>query len=146
MKENDRKTEDGFTLIEIMVVVTILAILAGLVVPKLVGRTDDAKRVAAGVQIKNLEGALTLYKLDNNDYPTTEQGLDALVNRPSVGEATAKWREGGYIAKIPNDPWGRPYAYISPGMHGDYDILSYGGDGEPGGEKNDADVESWNLE
>lgn len=141
-----RSSAAGFTLIEIMVVVTILAILSVLVVPKLIGRTDEAKRVAAKVQIKNIEGALQMYKLDNGDYPTTEQGLDALVSRPSVGEAPKNWREGGYLPKVPKDPWGNPYVYISPGTHGDYDLASYAGDGESGGDGKNADIESWNLE
>ncbi len=136
----------GFTLIEIMVVVTILAILSVLVVPKLIGRTDEAKRVAAKVQIKNLEGALQMYRLDSGDYPTTEQGLDALVQKPSIGETPKNWREGGYLPKVPKDPWGNAYVYTSPGTHGDYDLSSYAGDGESGGEGKNADIESWSLE
>lgn len=141
-----RSSQAGFTLIEIMVVVTILAILSVLVVPKLIGRTDEAKRVAAKVQIKNLEGALQMYKLDNGNYPTTEQGLDALVQKPTVGQTPKNWREGGYLPKVPKDPWGNPYVYVSPGTHGDYDVTSYGGDGESGGEGKSADIESWNME
>ncbi|HZR47289.1 MAG TPA: type II secretion system major pseudopilin GspG [Candidatus Manganitrophaceae bacterium] len=141
-----RSSQAGFTLIEIMVVVTILAILSVLVVPKLIGRTDEAKRVAAKVQIKNLEGALQMYKLDNGNYPTTEQGLDALVQKPTVGQTPKNWREGGYLPKVPKDPWGNPYVYVSPGTHGDYDVTSYGGDGESGGEGKNADIESWNME
>lgn len=136
----------GFTLIEIMVVVTILAILAALVVPKLVGRSDDARRVAAKVQIKNIGGALQLYKLDSGMYPSTSQGLDALVEKPNIGKIPENWKEGGYLAKVPKDPWGKPYAYLSPGRHGDYDLVSYGPDGEQGGEGKNADVESWDLE
>lgn len=139
-------SEKGFTLIEIMVVITILAILAVLVVPKIVNRTDDARRVAAKTQIKNIEQGLQLYKLDNGVYPTTEQGLDALVHQPTVGEIPKSWREGGYLPKVPNDPWGNHFIFISPGTHGDYDLLSYGSDGEPGGEGKSADIESWNLE
>lgn len=141
-----RPAQAGFTLIEIMVVVTILAILSVLVVPKLVGRTDEARRVAAKVQIKNIEGALQMYKLDNGSYPTTEQGLEALVQKPTIGDVPRNWREGGYIQKVPNDPWGNPYVYISPGTNGDYDLASYASDGESGGEGKNADVESWNME
>ncbi|HLF86130.1 MAG TPA: type II secretion system major pseudopilin GspG, partial [Nitrospiria bacterium] len=107
--------QEGFTLIEIMVVITILAILAVLVVPKIVGRTDEARRTAAAVQIRNIEQALQLFKLDNGFYPSTEQGLDALVMAPTIGETPKKWKEGGYLSKIPKDPWGNPFQYISPG-------------------------------
>ena len=136
----------GFTLIEIMVVITILAILAALVAPRFVGKTDDARIVAAKVQIKNIEGALAFYKLDNAIYPSTEQGLDALVLQPTIGATPNHWRKGGYLDKVPNDPWSRPYVYFSPGTHGDYDMISYGADGEPGGEDKNGDIESWNLE
>ncbi|HIE64571.1 MAG: type II secretion system major pseudopilin GspG [Nitrospira sp.] len=138
--------ERGFTLIEIMVVVTILAILAALVVPKLVGRSDDARRVAAKVQIKNIEGALQLYKLDSGIYPSTSQGLDALVEKPNIGRIPNNWKEGGYLPKVPKDPWGKQYAYLSPGRHGDYDLVSYGPDGEQGGEGKNSDIESWDLQ
>src|SRR6185436_14795796 len=106
----------GFTFIEIMVVVAILAILAALVVPRIMGRTDDAKRTAAKVQIRNIDGALQLYKLDHGVYPTTEQGLKALVEKPSVGVIPKKWKIGGYLQKLPEDPWGNPYKYLSPGQ------------------------------
>lgn len=135
----------GFTLIEIMVVVTILAILIALVAPKMVGRSDQARRVATQAQIKNIEGALQLYKLDNGVYPDTEQGLDALVHLPTIGAIPKHWKEGGYLAKVPEDAWGNSYVYISPGTHGEYDLLSYGVDNEPGGEGDNADLESWNL-
>ena len=108
----------GFTFIEIMVVVAILAILAALVVPRIMGRTDDAKRTAAKVQIRNLEGALQLYKLDNGVFPSTEQGLKALVEKPSVGVIPKKWKIGGYIPKLPEDPWANPYKYLSPSPEG----------------------------
>ncbi|HEY5594226.1 MAG TPA: type II secretion system major pseudopilin GspG [Nitrospiria bacterium] len=136
----------GFTLIEIMVVVFILALLAGIVVPKIMGRTDEARRTAAMVQIKNIEEGLHLYKLDNGFYPATEQGLSALVAKPTIGAIPPHWREGGYLPKLPKDPWSHEYVYISPGGHGDYDLISYAADGEPGGEGKDADVESWNME
>lgn len=140
--------EPGFTFIEIMVVVAILAILAALVVPRIMGRTDEAKRTAAKVQIRNIEGALQLYKLDNGVYPSTEQGLKALIEKPSVGVIPKKWKIGGYLPKLPEDPWGNPYKYLSPSpnLKGDYEIISYGTDGEVGGEGVNADIENWNLD
>ncbi len=138
--------EGGFTFIEIMVVVAILAILAALVVPRIMGRTDEAKRTAVKVQIKNIEGALQLYKLDNGVYPSTEQGLRALVEKPAVGVIPKKWKEGGYLPKVPEDSWGNPYKYVSPSPRGDYEIISYGTDGEPGGEGVNADINNWNLD
>ncbi len=141
-----RWNERGFTLIEIMVVLIIIGLLAGIIVPKLIGRTEEAKRTKAKMQIKNLQTALDLYKLDNGVYPSTEQGLQALVEKPTIGEIPKHWREGGYIDKIPKDPWGNPYVYISPGVHGEYDLYSYGADGEEGGEGKNADIQSWNLE
>ena len=140
----------GFTFIEIMVVVAILAILAALVVPRIMGRTDDAKRTAAKVQIRNIEWALQLYKLDNGVYPTTEQGLKALVEKPSVGVIPKKWKIGGYLPKLPEDPWGNPYKYLSPVQRGDqkidYEVTSLGTDGEVGGEGVNADITNWNLD
>ena len=136
----------GFTFIEIMVVVAILAILAALVVPRIMGRTDDAKRTATKVQIRNIEGALQLYKLDNGVYPSTEQGLKALVEKPSVGVIPKKWKIGGYIPKLPEDPWANPYKYLSPSQKGDYELISLGTDGEVGGEGINADITNWNLD
>ncbi len=144
-RKRRRSSERGFTLIEIMVVVTILAILIALVAPKMVGRTDQARRVSTKAQMKNIEGALQLYKLDNGIYPSTEQGLEALVDVPTVGVIPKNWKEGGYLSKVPNDAWGNPFAYVSPGSNGEYDLVSYGADDEPGGEGDDADIESWNL-
>ncbi len=138
--------EGGFTFIEIMVVVAILAILAALVVPRIMGRTDEAKRTAAKVQIRNIEGALQLYKLDNGVYPSTEQGLRALVEKPTVGVIPKKWKPGGYLQKIPEDPWGNPYKYLSPSPRGEYEIISLGTDGEVGGEGVNADITNWNLD
>jgi general secretion pathway protein G len=138
--------EKGFTLIEIMVVIIILGLLVAIVAPKILGRTDDARVTAAKLQVRQIEEALHLYKLDNGVYPSTEQGLDALVNKPSVGDVPMRWREGGYVPKIPQDPWAHSYVYISPGAHGDYDLSSNGADGEPGGEGKNADIESWNIE
>src|SRR5215813_15648763 len=144
----------GFTFIEIMVVVAILAILAALVVPRIMGRTDDAKRTAAKVQIRNIEGALQLYKLDNGVYPTTEQGLKALVEKPSVGAIPKKWKVGGYLPKLPEDPWQNPYKYASPSQKrnaagaplGEYEVMSLGTDGEVGGEGINADITNLNLD
>ena len=140
------RSEQGFTFIEIMVVVAILAILAALVVPRIMGRTDDAKRTAAKVQIRNIEGALQLYKLDNGVYPSTEQGLKALVEKPSVGVIPKKWKLGGYLPKLPVDSWQNPYKYLSPSQKGDYEVISLGTDGEVGGEGINADIANWNLD
>ena len=141
-----KNCQRGFTLIEIMVVVIILGILAGIVVPRLLEEPEEARRTKAQVQIKSFEEALAMYKLHNGFFPTTEQGLEALVNKPETGRIPNNYKEGGYMNKIPADPWGNNYVYLSPGVHGDYDLLSYGADGEPGGEGKDADVENWNLE
>jgi general secretion pathway protein G len=141
-----RRDQRGFTLIEVMVVVVILGILAGIVVPKLLDRPEEARRTKAELQIKGIEDALALYKLDNGLFPSTEQGLIALVQKPDSGRIPIKYREGGYMKKIPSDPWGGNYIYLSPGLNGDYDLLSYGADGEPGGEGKDADVQSWEIE
>ena len=141
-----RGSERGFTFIEIMVVVAILAILAALVVPRIMGRTDDAKRTATKVQIRNIEGALQLYKLDNGIYPSTEQGLKALVEKPSVGVIPKKWKLGGYLPKLPEDSWQNPYKYLSPSPKGDYEVTSLATDGEVGGEGINADITNWNLD
>jgi general secretion pathway protein G len=135
----------GFTLIEIMVVVVIMGILAALVVPKLMGRTDDARITAAKQDISTLMQALKLYRLDNQRYPTTEQGLTALTNRPTNGPAAPNWKSGGYIDKLPKDPWGGQYQYLSPGVRGEVDVFTYGADGQPGGAGADADIGSWDL-
>lgn len=135
----------GFTLIEIMVVVVIMGILAALVVPKLMGRTDDARIIAARQDIATLMQGLKLYKLDNQRYPTTEQGLQSLIARPVNGPIPTNWKTGGYLERLPKDPWGNPYQYLSPGMRAEVDVLSYGSDGQPGGTGNDADIGSWAL-
>ncbi|MEM7827904.1 MAG: type II secretion system major pseudopilin GspG [Candidatus Aenigmatarchaeota archaeon] len=140
------RQSNAFTLIELMIVIIILGILASIVVPKLMGRPEEARRTKAKIQIRNFQQALDLFKLDNGFYPTTEQGLEALVKKPTISPIPPKYREEGYIDKIPKDPWGNPYVYICPGKHGEYDIISYGADGEPGGEGKNADIESWNLE
>ncbi|MDO9068473.1 MAG: type II secretion system major pseudopilin GspG [Deltaproteobacteria bacterium] len=137
----------GFTLIEIMVVIVILALLAAIVGPKLIGRSDDAKVTDTRVQIKNIETALKLYKLDNGSYPSTEQGLSALVAKPTVGLIPKNYKGEGYLEskKLPKDPWGSDYVYLSPGEHGDFDIYSFGADGVKGGEGKNADITSWDM-
>jgi general secretion pathway protein G len=138
----------GFTLIEIMVVIIILGILAMYVAPKLMGRPEEAKQVRAKMDIAALETALKLYKLDSGVYPGTEQGLLALVQRPEAGVIPKKWRQGGYLekGKVPKDPWGNDYVYLSPGLKGDFDIISYGADGVPGGENENKDLNNWDTE
>lgn len=143
-KHADRRLrEAGFTLIEIMVVIVILGLLAALVVPKLVGRTEEAKRTQTRVQIKNIQQAVELFKLDNGFYPSTEQGVEALVRMPEAGRVAKNYRKGGYLERVPKDPWGNPFVYTSPGQNAEYDISSYGADGVPGGEGEDSDVNSW---
>ncbi len=133
----------GFTLIEIMVVVVIMGVLAALVVPRLMGRTDDARILAAKQDISTLMQALKLYRLDNQRYPTTEQGLQALVARPTVAPIPQNWKTGGYLDRLNKDPWGNNYQYLAPGTRGEIDVFSYGADGKPGGTGIDADVGSW---
>jgi general secretion pathway protein G len=144
----EKRGSSGFTLIELMVVIVILGILAGLIIPRIMGRPEEARQMKAQVQIESIETALRLYKLDNGSYPSTEQGLQALVEAPTVGELPRAWREGGYLekGKIPNDPWGNEYVYLSPGVHGDYDLSSYGAEGQPGGEGKDKDINSWDTD
>ncbi len=141
-------SSSGFTLIELMVVIVILGILTAIIAPKIIGRTDDAKVTEARVQISNFETAIKMYKLDNGYYPTTAQGLTALVARPVGSPEPRRWKKGGYIekGKVPNDPWGNQYIYASPGIKGDYDLLSYGADGVRGGEEYDADLSNWDVE
>jgi general secretion pathway protein G len=139
-------TRSGFTLIEIMVVIIILGILVGLIVPRFMEKPEKARVVKAKMQIESISAALKEYKLDNGDYPTTEQGLEALAEKPSIGKIPKKYPEKGYLPKIPKDPWGNDYVYTSPGEHGDFDLISYGADGEEGGEGKDADVQSWEIE
>jgi general secretion pathway protein G len=138
----------GFTLIEIMVVIVILALLAALVGPKLIGRSDDAKVADTKVQIRNLETALKLYKLDSGLFPTTEQGLQSLVAKPTTGVIPKNYKAEGYLEskKVPQDPWGNDYVFISPGANGDYDLCSFGADGVKGGEGKGADLCNWNLQ
>lgn len=142
------KSTHGFTLIELMVVIVILGILVSFIAPRLMGRPDEAKQVKARVQMESLETAIKLYKLDNGIYPTTEQGLQALVEQPQTGTVPKKWRKGGYLekGKVPKDPWGNEFVYLSPGAHGDYDIIAYGADGVPGGEEFNKDINSWEID
>ncbi len=132
----------GFTLIEIMVVVVILGILAAIVVPKIMDRPDAARITKAKQDIRTLEGALNLYKLDNYNYPSTDEGLEALTQKPAN---SAAWKDGGYIDRLPQDPWGKPYQYLSPGVQGNIDIYTQGADNSPGGEGANADIGNWNL-
>ncbi|MTV40368.1 type II secretion system major pseudopilin GspG [Duganella radicis] len=143
MKKFTNRAQRGFTLIEIMVVVVIMGVLAALVVPKLLNRTGESKVAAAKVDIATIMQALKLYKLDNQRYPTTEQGLQALIEKPTGGPAANGWKAGGYVEKMPKDPWGNPYQYLSPGIKGEIDVFSYGADGQPGGTGDDADIGSW---
>jgi general secretion pathway protein G len=131
----------GFTLIELMVVLVIIGVLAALIVPNVLERADDARTMAARTDVNNLMQALKLYRLDNQRYPTAEQGLAALVAKPTSGPIPGNWKP--YIDKLPNDPWGRPYQYLQPGLRGEVDVLSFGADGQAGGEGKDADVGSW---
>jgi general secretion pathway protein G len=137
------RVQRGFTLIEVMVVIAILGILAALIVPKIMSRPDEARRVAAKQDIGTMMQALNLYRLDNGRYPSSDQGLKALVEKPTTDPVPNNWKEGGYLERLPNDPWGNPYEYLNPGAHGPIDVLSYGVDGKSGGEGNDADIGSW---
>ncbi|MET0266441.1 MAG: type II secretion system major pseudopilin GspG [Duganella sp.] len=138
-----RRASRGFTLIEIMVVVVIMGVLAALVVPKLLSRTSESKVAAAKVDIATIMQSLKLYKLDNQRYPTTEQGLQSLLVKPTSGPAANGWKSGGYLEKMPKDPWGNPYQFLSPGIKGEVDVYSLGADGQPGGTGDDADIGSW---
>ena len=138
----------GFTLIELMVVIVILGILAMYIGPKIMGRPDEAKQVKARMDIAALETALKLYKLDNGWYPSTEQSLQALVVKPETGDIPTKWKTGGYLEKnkVPLDPWKNQYLYLAPGINGEFDLISYGSDGVPGGEEANRDINNWELE
>lgn len=134
----------GFTLIEVLVVVAILAILAAIVVPRIMDRPDEAKAVAAKADIGAIVQSLKLYRLDNGFYPSTDQGLGALVQRPSTPPVPANWKQGGYLERLPRDPWGGDYQYLNPGVHGEIDVFSLGADHAPGGEGSGADIGNWN--
>ena len=131
----------GFTLIELMVVLVIIGVLAALIVPNVLERADDARTMAARTDVNNLMQALKLYRLDNQRYPSAEQGLQALVAKPTAGVIPSNWKP--YVDKLPNDPWNRPYQYLNPGIKGEVDVLSFGADGQAGGKGKDADVGSW---
>ncbi len=145
MKTSSSSRSCGFTLIEVMVVIVIIAVLAALIVPKVMSRPDEARIAAARQDIGAISQALKLYKLDNMRYPTTEQGLQALVKKPATTPIPENWKGNGYLEKLPKDPWGGQYKYLHPGLHGDVDIISYGANREPGGEGSDADIGSWDL-
>jgi general secretion pathway protein G len=136
-----RAAQAGFTLIELMVVLVIIGVLAALIVPNVLERADDARVTAARTDVNNLMQALKLYRLDNQRYPTSEQGLQALVSKPSTEPVPPNWKP--YLEKLPNDPWGRPYQYLNPGVKGEIDVMSLGADGQPGGEGKNADIGSW---
>jgi general secretion pathway protein G len=138
-------TRNGFTLIEVLVVIVILGILAALVVPRVLERPDEARVIAAKSDIATILAALKLYRLDNQRYPTSEQGLDALATRPTQPPPPPNWKPNGYLERLPKDPWGRPYQYLNPGLRGEIDVFSFGADGQPGGTGIDADVGSWDL-
>lgn len=148
MRDKTSLNNNGFTLIELMVVIVILGILAVYLAPKIMGEPEKAKQTKAKIDIQALETALRMYKLDNGHYPTTSQGLQALVTVPSGGPSAKNWREGGYLekSKLSKDPWGNDYVYLSPGVHGDFDIISYGADGEPGGTGKNKDITNWESE
>lgn len=135
----------GFTLIEIMVVVVIMAILAALIVPRVMSRPDEARVIAAQQDIRTIMQSLKLYRLDNMRYPTTDQGLAALVKAPDLPPLASNWKAGGYLERLPRDPWGNHYQYLNPGVRGEIDVFSLGADGVPGGEGFNADIGSWSL-
>jgi general secretion pathway protein G len=139
------KKPNGFTLIEVMIVVVILGILAAVVVPRLMDRPDTARVAAAKSDIAVIMQQLKLYRLDNTFYPSTDQGLQALTAKPATNPVPTNWKQGGYVERLPNDPWGRPYQYLNPGLRGEIDVFSLGADGQPGGEGANADIGSWGL-
>jgi len=140
--------QKGFSFIELMVVIVILGILAGMTIPRYMGRTDEAKAIKAKVDIAAIGTSLKMYLLDNGAYPTTEQGLLSLIKKPDTEPSAPNWNKNGYLdkKKLPKDPWGREYIYICPGIHEEFDIFSYGGDEAPGGKGRNADIRSWELD
>ena len=141
IKGMKKRFAQGFTLIELMVVVVIIGVLAAVILPNVIGRDDDARAAVAKTDVNNIMQGLKLYKLDNQNYPTAEQGLQALSTRPTTGPAAPNWK--GYIEKLPNDPWGKPYQYLNPGINKEVDVMSFGADGVAGGEGKNADIGSW---
>lgn len=137
------KSMSGFTLIEIMVVVVILGILAAIIVPKIMSRPDQAREVKVQQDVMSIQNSLDLYKLDNGFYPTTDQGLEALVKKPTSDPIPQDWKEGGYLKQLPKDAWGHNYQYLNPGLHSEVDIFSYGADDKPGGTGVNSDVGNW---
>jgi len=148
LRNRMRRSGRGFTLIELMVVIVILGILAGLIIPRIMGRPDEARQTKARIMIEGIETALKLYRLDNGFYPTTEQGLRALVEASTIQPVPRNWREGGYLekGKVPKDPWGNDFVYLSPGTQGEMDLISYGADGQPGGEGKNKDITNWSQD
>ncbi len=142
----EQNREAGFSLLELMVVVVIMGILALAIVPRVIDRPDEARVARAHADISVLANALQLYKLDNLDYPTTEQGLNALVEKPGTAPVPSNWAQNGYVERLPQDPWGRDYLYLNPGLRGTVDVFSFGADGEAGGEGADADIGNWDDE
>ncbi|MEE8387124.1 MAG: type II secretion system major pseudopilin GspG [Acidiferrobacterales bacterium] len=136
--------QNGFTLLEILVVVFIIGILASLIVPNIMGRPDEARIIAAKNDIRTIVSALKLYRLDNGSYPEAGQGLQALVTKPEAGRIPGNWKSGGYIERLPKDPWQKDYQYLNPGLHGEIDVFSFGADEQPGGEGSGADLGNWN--
>ena len=141
-----KRLSNGFTLIEILVVVVILSVLAVLIVPRIMDRPDEARVIAAKSDVRAIISALKLYKLDSGVYPSTEQGLQALVKKPEIGDIPRNWKSSGYLDRMPRDPWKNDYQYLNPGLHSDIDVFSFGADGQPGGEGVNADIGSWNLD
>lgn len=138
------RAQRGFTLIEIMVVVIIIGLLAAIVAPQVIGRVDDAQIEKAKADIRSIDSAMKFYRLDNFAYPSTEQGIDALVTKPN-DPSIRNWKTGGYLDRVPKDPWGNPYLYLNPGNNGEIDVYTLGRDGRPGGEGIDADIGNWNI-